>query len=1313
MSAASVACPSCGTDTQPAERFCGQCGTALTSGAAPEIARTVTIVTSDLQGSTALGERLDPESLREVMTTYIDEMRAVFEGHGGTIEKIIGDAIVAAYGLPKAADDDALRAVEAAAESQRVLASLNNVLEQRWGVRLTVRTGVATGEVVVGEASAGQHVLTGSTLAIATAMEQNAPAQEVLLAESTYAAVESSIEAEPRPAVQPKGRSEQVATYRLISVAERQAEAAGGDESTGRACRTCGADNGEVDQYCTTCGSHLAEQRRISDTRKTVTVVFADPKPTTADGSPAPPEAMRDVMSRYFSAMQRALERHGATVEKFIGDAVMAVFGLPVRHEDDALRAVRASLDMQAALEPLNASFEAEYGITLQNHIGVNTGEVVAGDASLGQRLVTGDVVNIAARLEQAAGSREVLLGDLTHRLVRDAVVVEAVPPLTLKGKSEPVPAHRLVSVQATGEGVQRRHDTAMVGREAEMAALLGVIGEAITNRACRMATVVGDAGVGKSRLVREFTASAGDATVIRGRCLPYGDGITFWPLREAVRELCGIGADEGQQESMARLREHVADPAVVDRLASVIGLSQDPFPVPEVFWGVRKFLEEIARDRPVVLVIDDIHWAEQTFLELIGHLVEAVESAPVLLLCSTRHELLERQPEWATVPGSLRLVLTPLTDADAARVVDGLLGGTDIDADVRGRIVHAAAGNPLFVEQLLSMLIDEGTLRRDDNRWVRVGDLSGLKVPPTIEALLAARLDMLERDEREVIEPAAVVGQNFAVAAVADLVPVPISPAVPAHLQTLTGKQLVQPQEVSEEYEAGYRFHHLLVRDAAYNGLLKRARADLHERFVSWAETFNAAHDVDNREFEEIHGYHLEQAFGYLRELGTLDDHAQSVGVRASQKLASAGTRAMLRGDLPAAANLLRRATATRDRLDADRLRLLPALGEALTELGEFDEVKAVISDATTAAGETHDDLAAAHARLVQLYADLYSGAAEEGQAWSEEVESVSAAAIPLFEQAGYEAGLTFAWRMRTGMFGVAQRSGEVAVAAEQVIEHARRSENSRAEVKASLAYATAALFGPTPVDAAIARTEEIVGRVTGDQYALSALQLMLAQLYAMGGDFDRGRDAYRRGAAKLVELKAGIYASSTSLAGARVETLAGDLGAAETYLRSDYEALGQIGEQYFRSSIAAVLARTVIAQGRVDEAEEIARVAEEIAAADDIDAQSILRGARARILAARGSHAEAVALAGEAVRLREEGDLLVDRAEAYMDLADVHALCGEPAEADTALSEALSLASAKHDVATTRRIEDARRRLGTKGRRSREAPTPSAAGG
>ncbi len=713
------ACPTCEQRIPLRFRRCGYCGTTLTeTTAAPEIRRQGTIVTSDLKGSTALGERLDPESLREVLSTYFDEMRAVFESHGGTIEKIIGDAIVAVFGLSNPRNDDPLRAVEAAAESQRALALLNDRLDERWGVRLVARTGIATGDVIVGEQRAGQHVLTGRTIGVATAMEQNAPPLEVLLAASTYDAVRGAVQVEPMGEVHANGSDEALAAYRLVAVAERpEAESVPAADGSGtRSCRSCGEKNPEAFISCGTCGATLVVQPAVGETRKTVTIVFADPKPMTADGTAPSPEALRDVMSRYFAAMQQALTRHGATVEKFIGDAVMAVFGLPTRHEDDALRAVRAASDMQAALPELNDAFETEWGITLQNHIGVNTGEVVAGDANLGQRLVTGDTVNVAARLEQAAGAREVLLGSLTYRLVRDAVTVEEVEPLALKGKAEPVPAYRLVTVSEAGEGFRRRTDAPMIGRETEIAALNGVFQEALDERVCRIATVIGDAGLGKTRLVREFSSSTpAPATVIRGRCLPYGKGITFWPLREAARDAASIATDDPQDVAMQKLRALVRDEAVVARLSSAIGLSEEQFPIPEVYWGARKFLEGLGREKPVLMIVDDIHWAEPTFLELITDLGETVQGSPVLVLCTSRHDLLEARPEWATGPHQLRLVLQPLGDADAARVVTGLLGEAGIDGDVQARIVTAAAGNPLFVEQLLSMLIDDGSLRQAD----------------------------------------------------------------------------------------------------------------------------------------------------------------------------------------------------------------------------------------------------------------------------------------------------------------------------------------------------------------------------------------------------------------------------------------------------------------------------------------------------------------------------------------------------------------------------------------------------------------------
>ena len=1289
-----VTCPNCGTESSPRFRVCGQCGSQLAENRPPEeIRRVVTVVTSDLKGSTALGEKLDPESLREILTRYFDEMRLVFEAHGGTIEKIIGDAIVAVFGLPTRRDDDALRAVQAAAETMRVLAVLNEQLEATWGVRLVTRTGVASGEVVVGELTAGAHVLTGDTMRVAGAMEQNAPPLEVLLADSTYQLVADQVETEPHGPVFPKGSEQPLTSFRLLTVASTGAEldAADGEaEAGGQTCGVCGEQNPIEHRFCGTCGTAITGRIKFQESRKTVTIVFADPKPALKDGSAPGPEALRDVMSRYFDGMQRLLGGHGATVEKFIGDAVMAVFGLPVRHEDDALRAVRAAADMQGALPALNAAFEGEWGVTLGNHIGVNTGEVVAGDASLGQRLVSGDTVNVAARLEQAAGPGEVLLGDLTYRLVRGAVLVDPVEPLTLKGKAEPVPAYRLNSVRDRAEGFERRSDAPMIGRESEMAQLRAVIDEAVDVRVCRMVTVVGDAGLGKSRLIKEFTAEQAEvATVIRGRCLPYGEGITFWPLREAVRDAAVIDTNDPPETALGKLDQLVPDAEVAGRLASAIGLSTEPYPVAEIVWAARKFLEGLAATRAVVMVIDDIQWASPTFLELIGSLIQTVTDASVLLLCTSRPSLLEAHPDWATDGTNRRIVLEPLSEADAGRVVQALLGDAGIPLNVQARIAQGASGNPLFVEQLLSMLIDEGRLLHADEKWQVVGDLSQLDVPPTIQALLAARIDLLAVGERAVIEPASVIGQTFARAAVTDLAPEPIQPQIDEQLGALTRKQLIGQSTTAGEEEVSYRFPNILIRDAAYNGLLKRARAEFHERFVDWAEELNRRQGRGH-EFEEIQGFHLEQAYRYLTELGMLDAHARSVGVRASEKLASAGRRAMARGDMPAAADLLRRAAATREPLDPGRLELLPDLAEALTELGAFDEARRVLAEATDAAAETANEVVAARADLVRLYLQLYSGESEGAVDWSSAVVTATERALPLFEASGEEAGQTLAWRIRALMFGAAQRTADAAAAAEQVVEHATRTANLRAEIRGAYVYAWALLYGPTPVSDASARLREVVERVGVDQLAVAKVNLQLAQLTAMSGDFDTARDLYRSSQEKLAELRAGIHALSTSLDAARVELLAGDDAAAEQLLRRDFDALNAVGEKYSLSSVAGLLAHAIERQGRLDEADEITRIAEEISAPDDLDAQALWRGARARILASRGHHAEALALAREAVEMRTQVDTIIDRVDALIDLAEVLRRSGDQEGAEATLRDALQVASGKGDVVTERRIRE-----------------------
>ena len=554
-------CQACETENPAGALQCVACGVALGPDiVGDEVRRFATVVQSDLKGSTALGEKLDAESLREVLTRYFDEMRFVYESSGGTIEKIIGDAIVAVFGVPTPRSDDAVRAVEAAAESLSVLADLNDEFERMWGVRLVVRTGVSTGDVVVGEALAGQHVLTGDTMRISSAMEQNAPPLEILISESTYALVQDQIEAEVTPPVTPKGMDVAIPAYRVVAVHPRQAGPDSGSGGEGGATRTT-----------------------VRESRKTVTLVFADPKPTSLTDEPPSPEALRDVMTRYFDAMQVALARHGATIEKFIGDAVMAVYGLPVRHEDDAIRAIRAAAEMQAALPDLNAAFRAEWGLELHNHIGVNTGEVIAGDASTGQRLVTGDAVNTAARLEQAAGPGEIILGDLTYRLARDEIEVEQIEPLTLKGKAEPVPAYRFVALREfTPES--DAESSPFVGREAEMGRLTTSLDDVRGRSGAAVLTVVGDAGVGKSRLIREFAQSVSrGAHVVRGRCLPYGDGITFWPIAEIVRAVAEIASDDAHETALAKLGLLVDEldvesrdrAGVVDRVASAMGLDR------------------------------------------------------------------------------------------------------------------------------------------------------------------------------------------------------------------------------------------------------------------------------------------------------------------------------------------------------------------------------------------------------------------------------------------------------------------------------------------------------------------------------------------------------------------------------------------------------------------------------------------------------------------------------------------------------------------------------------------------------------------
>ncbi len=1026
---------------------------------------------------------------------------------------------------------------------------------------------------------------------------------------------------------------------------------------------------------CGMCGAQLAAVEVVpEEVRKTVTVVFSDLKGSTSLAERLDTEALREVLNQYFNTMRAVLEKHGGTVEKYIGDAIMAVFGLPQLHEDDALRAVRSAAEMQEELVRINSGFEEVYGIRLENRTGVNTGEVVAGDVSVGHRLVTGDTVNVAARLEQNAPTMEILLGEKTYRLVKDAIEAEEVEPLELKGKSEPMAAYRLISVGHQEEGVARHLDAPMVGREDELEVLTGALARAIDTKSCHVVTVVAPAGTGKSRLLQEFIAQS-DARAVRGRCLSYGEGLTFWPLAEIARTAADIGNDDPAADALQKLSTLLGDGAsdVSDRLAGAIGLSPATYPVEETFWAARRFLELMAAGKPLIVLIDDIHWAERTFLDLIRSVATTL-TGPVVLACSARPDLFDIHADWGEESDRHHvLVLQPLSDDESVEVAEHLLGSADLDPAVKSKIVEAAEGNPLFVEQMLSMLLDDGILERDDHdRWILIRDVGAITIPPTIQALLSARLDRLGPIDRVVVERAAVIGQVFFRGAVEDLSPDEVRRHAGESLRSLTHRELVQPHESSFAGQEAYRFMHILIREAAYHGLLKRTRADLHVRFIDWLERVAPDRVL---EFEEIRGYHLEQAFFTLQQLTPNDEQVWQIGVRGSGYLSAAGRRALARGDIPAAANLLRRASTLLPPGHPERPRLRLDAAEALTEQGGFAEAEALHQAAIEEARELSDRVLEATA-LIQEMELRYT---IDPEAVAETVVGEVEALLPELQALEAHDGLARAWRLIMFVREMGLQWGESEAAAQLTLEHARLAGNRRMVGRAIPSLGYCALSGPTPVPEAIERCRALLEEVSGDRKPEALLDAALSHLEAMRGNVEESRALYRRSRAMLEELGWTFLAAQTSFDSGPVEMLAGDLAAAESELRRDYATLERMGETNYISTTAALLAEVLYRQGDLEGAEEHTRISEELAAQDDVSSQFRWRGVRAKILASRGNAAEAEKLAREAVAVIQPSDDPNSQGDALIDLAEVLRLSGRPAEAAEAARDALKLFEAK----------------------------------
>ena len=1043
-----------------------------------------------------------------------------------------------------------------------------------------------------------------------------------------------------------------------------------------RVCPSCGVENPDEARFCMACASPLVESAPSHEVRKSVTVVFCDVTGSTALGELLDPEALRRVMGRYFDTMKVAIERHGGTVEKFIGDAVMAVFGIPQVHEDDALRAVRAAVEMREGLLRLNKELERDHGVSLVSRIGVNTGEVVAGDPSTGQALVTGDAVNTGARLEQAAAPGEILIGEETYRLTRDAIRAEPADPIAAKGKSEPVSAYRLEDVTAGVAGHSRRMDAPMVGRDRELALLGQAFDRAMTDRACHLFTVMGTAGAGKTRLVEEFAAQVGsNATVLRGRCLAYGEGITFWPVVEFVGQAAGLSIlddpDDARRKLLGVIGPGDRSERIVDLVAGLLGLSQTDAPVDESFWAVRRFLEILAERRPLLLLLDDLQWGEPTFLDLIERVAEWSRDAPILVLVQARPELRDDRPSWGGgVANATSISLEPLTETETVQLVAGLIGDRGAAGDVSVRVAEAAEGNPLFVEEMVAMLIDDGSLVREDHRWVAAGDLSEVKVPPTVQALIAARLDRLSAAERAVLERGAIIGKVFDASSIRSLASEASSGTVDEGIRALLRKDLIRPDRGDLGQEDAYRFRHLLVRDAVYDAMPKDLRAELHARFADRLE----GEVRSGGELDEFVGYHLERSYRYREELGPIDDAGRAIAARAGEHLLAAGERAFGRGDVVGSEQLLGRAMALLPVDDPRALSAMPSLGLALFYGGQIERAFAYLEDASVRAENAGADAIVAriaiHRAMIRTHVTPEFGMRES----LEEIESLMA---PL-EAAGDELGSAEGWS-NVGVFRFWLGDGAGSLEAlERARAHAERAGSERLIRLTSNEMLGPFVWGPVPCDEVVRRAGGLIeemGATGNDSFELNQ---SLAFGLAMQGEIDLADEHFRIAFARARELgeRLHVVAAHPYLEA----TLAlGRFAEAERVARDGIAQLREMGETGYLATSLIYLATAVVSQGRLDEAEAILQQADELGAEDDAVILVGITRLRAEILHGQGHLDDAERQARESIAFGEPTDYLYEKGSSHRVLAEILVAKGARDEGLEHLRAALDLLERK----------------------------------
>jgi class 3 adenylate cyclase/tetratricopeptide (TPR) repeat protein len=925
--------------------------------------------------------------------------------------------------------------------------------------------------------------------------------------------------------------------------------------------------------------------------RKLATVLFVDLVDSTALVSDADPEVVRRRVSSFFDQVSRCIVTHGGTVEKFAGDAVMAAFGVPLAHEDDAERAVRAGL----------ATLDKVKELGLQARVGIESGEVVADESE--STFATGEAVNLASRLQVYAGPNEIVVGPGAASLLRGRVELEPIGELDLRGWRELVAAHRVVCAVELSEPL-RNLSAPLVGRESELELLQNTHERTVRDKRAALFTIYGDPGVGKSRLAHEFVAGLEGATVLTGRCLPYGEGVTYWPLAEMVKSSSGITDDDPLDEAQKKLRACCEDEAVADLLGLAVGVLEaveGERAQQEIAWAARAWAEQLAAAQPLVLVFEDVHWGEEPLLELLEHLASSVREAPLLIVCLARPELLDVRPRWGG--GRVRattLELEPLQAEESALLVAALTSELEVPVDAQ-TVLAKTEGNPLFMEETVRMLAE----RRPGGGTERI--------PDTLQALIAARIDRLPAAPRVVLQRASVMGRIFMSGALSKLTP-ELDDVEDALDELLIRDLVVREVRATISGERAYKFKHVLIREVAYGGLSKTSRADLHHAFAEWLG------ERAGDELLEIRAFHLDQATHLLAEL----DGSAPAELReeAAEVLTKAGRRALSRESFRSARKLLLRAVELAPTLERRYF-----AGRAAWRLADFPavlvEMSEVASDAEQA-GETRVQgraLTALAEAVLQHRADAVTARRLVAQA----VEVLADAEPDVRFEPLWIASQVASW---FGDYEEFERWAKAALAA------AREADRKDLEALVIHGLVSAYVLRLEVAEAAplLLRAMELADQ-SGSLLSRASALSVKGWVELVSERFAEAEDDYSAARELFIELGNSTREAVMTMMVGRAAFAQGDVDRAEKLLRDAVRALKGIGDRGSLCEAQRALAMVLVEQGALDEAERFALEARETVGPEDRVSVSSTKLGLGVVRAAQNRDAEAEKLMLEAV--------------------------------------------------------------------------------